>query len=147
MNTTASNYDEQQIILNKPGAPFHGLTDEKAQMINSVLCGRRVIVTGGQKRAEEFMFYRLLTPGSIKTDPFIEAYDIELFKWYPDGHYAAGGSTRVLSPSLVTRFEVVPAPELTPCGDCGRWLEASDLHDAGWDEAPSYGLRCRRCDP
>src|ERR1035437_3594542 len=125
MSATA-NCEAQRVILDLPGTPFHGLTEEKAWMINNVLCGRRVFVTGTQKSynraldgkkmagppalSEEYMFYRLLTPGSVKTDPFSEVYDIELFKYYPGGHFAAGGSKRIISPSLVTCFEVVEAP-------------------------------------
>jgi hypothetical protein len=133
------------VVLDMPGNPFHGLNYWKAQAINDVFCGRRVIVAGGKHddTPREYVFIEMALPGEWASG-FVDAYDLTL------QNGTRGGSTRHISPALVTMFLTVEAPELTPCSRCNEWKPMSELRTPWWDpswpaeEWPRY-LECRHC--
>lgn len=144
-------------VIDEPGHVFDGLTLVKARAINDALIGRRVIVVGGRhderlwtSRAE-WVFLRIQLPGEQATTVLDACWDMILLDYDAEQGCGRPGSTRHVSPSLIERLTVVPAPELCPCWNCGRWWPQSELRDVGmthlgmYEEYHESELECRRC--
>lgn len=144
---TATELSELQL----PGQPFDGLNIEKAKIVNGALIGYEVQIHGvrdfeygwkeGRRlRSETYVFKGLALPGDQARTIIDEPYDLCLQKG------RRGGSQRMISASLVSRFEVVGTDELTPCVDCGLWQPMWALKDTAYSplDMLGYGLICRK---
>lgn len=116
-----------------PACCFAGITIEQARILNSAVCGLRVEVETpasyrrwqAEPQTERYLFCGMLLPGHLRTDPFIEVGDLRLMKLERDGK-PSGGSYRVLSASLVARFEVLEMEPGYYCSACSRFLERTE---------------------
>jgi hypothetical protein len=146
--------DNTDVLVDAPGSPFDGITLAKAHVLNDAIGYRRVEVIGGKGELKhkpvEYVFHRVLLPGSVTTDPFSGIGDLELWRW--ENGMGHRHTTRVLSMGLVRSFKVIEAPELSPCIQCGALLAQSELKDAGplfWDGDIDYDyesrLECKMC--
>lgn len=143
--TTAVDLPE----LHLPGLPFDGLNLERARAVNDALIGYEVRIHGERDydggaesahrdRSTVHVFLGIVLPGRSLG---LEApYDLRL------QYGRHGGSCRIVSASLILRFEVLPGPELTPCADCRTWKPMTELKDTAYRplEVPGYGLVCRK---
>lgn len=155
LERTGYSLGEYEVVVNEPGAAFHGLTQEKAEVVNDALVGRVVRIVGGQRSAAlwsnrgTYMFHSITLPGTLNASYLSGPWDLMLLEW--TGEHASAGSYRTLSAKLIERFDVLPLPELTPCWNCGRWWPQSKLRDVGVthlgheERFHESQLECRRC--
>lgn len=148
--------NEQAVLVTAPGSPFDGITIEKARIVNSAIGWRRVEVIGGKfsvtRRPTEYVFHRVVLPGHLVDDPFVQIGDMELWDWDGERERGGVGSRRTLSLDLVKSFRVLEAEELSSCSQCGVLLPTSRFVDAGpayWgghDERDYFSrYECERC--
>lgn len=147
-----------KVVLDEPGTAFHGLTLEKARIVNNVFCGLRVSVVGGAtmvgiwtRRLEPWMFYRMILPGELGDPALQGAFDLELLRYDPVTNCASPGTKWCVSAHLIERMVVVSPYEMSPCWRCGCWYEHSALVDYGakmyYESSDEFRsrLECRGC--
>lgn len=147
--------DVHRVVLDEPGLPLHGLTVEKARIINDAFAGLRVLIVGGEARMwtkrEVWMFLGIALPGDYCDSSLTAAFDVRLMSYSLDTRVASPGTTRTISPDYIERMTVVDPHELSPCWSCGCWYEQSALRDSGrtiyYEEPDQYEsrLECVEC--
>lgn len=144
--------DYANFVLDAPGSVFDGLTAAKVEIINGALYGRRVRLHSkrdgtyggaerGRHRDTAYVFLGLALPGSWRQDPFRATWDLEL--------QSSPGIRRIVSPALVTHFEILREEERLQCEDCFAFRRRGELHDFGLGPNPDFEeqehLRSRLC--